>query len=711
MNTDLRSALVLHFDPLIPQAGLIAFAVMAAAIFLGALLLGKRRGLVARGLCAAAFLCVLANPSLLEEERRGARDVAAIVLDSSPSNLSAQRSSQAQDALAYLKEKLGNRADLELRTVEIPAAGTEDALTRTRVFGPLAQALSDVPRSRRAGVILVTDGQIHDVPGVKDNKFDDFGPVQALLTGNRNEKDRKISIIEAPAYGLIGQTVRVRFRVEDRGTGLPATAEITLRSGEDEPQTLRVPVGEEQSFVFPIEHAGQNVLEIETPAMDGEISAANNRAAIMVNGVRDRLRVLLISGVPHAGERMWRDTLTSDPGVDLVHFTILREPDKIDATPPQEMSLIAFPFHELFEEKLKDFDLVIFDRYRRNNTMPDFYFGNIARYVEHGGALLLSVGPEFADASHSIYRSDLSDVLPAAPDGQVYEAPFRPDLTDAGKRHPVTAGLNWNGGTAWGQWQRQIGLEDIAPQSSATDSGTEILMQGNEKRPLLLLARKGRGRVAEIASDQIWLWARGYDGGGPHADLIRRVAHWLMKEPELEENALDLSADGNILTIRKRAIKADPAEKTILTDPDGKQTELLLKPGAEGWDEAHVTATRTGVWRAVSGNLSRVAIVGAPNAPENLDIRATPEKLAPVLKASGGGAIWLSDTPRPEIRRVAPDALASGRGWIGLRHNGDYTVVGLKIRPLITPWIAAGGLLAFALLAWLIEAGRRLKKA
>lgn len=708
MTSGIRSALVLHFDPLLPPAVLTVLAVAAAIALIAALLAWRRRGIAFRALAAAAFLCVLANPALVEEERRSARDIAMLVLDQSPSNLSPQRTQQAQDVFAYLKETLGNRPDLELRTLELPAGGDadadSDALTRTRLFGPLAQALADVPRSRRAGAILITDGQIHDIPAAKES-FGDFGPVHALLTGNRNEKDRRIVIVEAPAYAVIGQTVRVRFRVEDRGGGLPGTAEITLRAGEDEPQTLSVPVGEEQSFVFPVDHAGQNVLELETPAMDGEISAANNRAAIMVNGVRDRLRVLLISGVPHAGERMWRDTLTSDPGVDLIHFTILREPDKIDATPPQEMSLIAFPFHELFEEKLKDFDLIIFDRYRRNDTMPDFYFGNIARYVQRGGALLLSVGPEFADAAHSIYRSDLSDVLPASPDGQVYESPFRPDLTDTGRRHPVTAGLDWNGGTQWGQWQRQIGLENIGPGSD-----TEILMRGNENRPLLILSHAGQGRVAEIASDQIWLWARGNDGGGPHADLIRRIAHWLMKEPALEENALDLSVNGNALTIRRRALRPDPAEKTVLTDPDGGRSDITLAPSADGWDEAHVTATRSGIYRVDSGALSRVAIAGAPNAPENADIRSTPEKLAPILDGSGGGALWLSDTPRPEIRRVDPGSRASGANWIGLRRNGDYTVAGVTIRPLLAPWVAATGLLALALLAWVVEAGRKGKR-
>lgn len=692
-----HAAFALHFDPLVPEAILAAFAVLSVAVFLVAFAAGRRRGIVWRALSVLAFLAVLSNPSLIEEERRPARDVALLVLDSSPSNSSPQRAEQAKAAFEHLKAEISQKTDVELRVLEIPAAQAPDALTRTRVFEPMAQALSDVPRGRRAGALLITDGQIHDVPDASPS-LADFGPVHALLTGNRDEKDRRIVIVEAPAYGVIGQSVRVRFRVEDKGRGLPDRAKISFRAGKEEAESANVASGEEQSFSFTVEHAGQNVLEIETPAMDGEISNANNRAAIMVNGVRDRLRVLLISGVPHAGERMWRDTLTSDPGVDLVHFTILREPDRIDSTPSSEMSLIAFPFHELFEEKLSEFDLIIFDRYQRNGTMPDYYFSNIARYVERGGALLLSVGPEFADAARSIHGSDLARVLPAAPDGAIHEEPFRPEPTVSGARHPVTASLRWRDGREWGPWLRQIGLSDIAPAPEA-----EILLRGAENRPLLVLAREGEGRVAQIASDQIWLWARGYEGGGPHADLIRRVAHWLMKEPELEENALDLSTEGGSLTVRRRALAPDPSEKTYLTDPEGNRSEIALEPGVDGWDTARRTVTRTGVWRVESGPLARVAIAGEPNALENADIRATPEKLADILRESGGGALWLADTPTPEVREVAPGRSAFGRNWVGLRRNGDYTVSGVRVRPLVTPWIAAAVLLSLALLAWIVE--------
>lgn len=704
MNTQAYSALVLHFDWLASPVLLAVLTGIGALLLAASIITGRRQGIVLRVLATTAFLVVLANPSLMEEQRRSARDVAVVVMDSSPSNTLPTRSEQSRAALEYLKNTLLNRDDLELRTLELPSPEDPEALTSTRLFGPLSQALSDVPRSRRAGVIFITDGQIHDVPD--KSALSEFGPVHTLLTGSPEEKDRRIVMLEAPFYGLIGQNVRIRFRIEDKGTGFPQSASITLRTDSAVLETLTVPTGSDQTFVLPVEHAGQNVLELETPVVTGEISAANNRAAISVNGVRDRLRVLLISGVPHAGERMWRDTLTSDPGVDLVHFTILRDPSKIDNTPAQEMSLIAFPFHELFEEKLSEFDLIIFDRYRRNDTMPDFYFGNITRYVERGGALLLSVGPEFSQDSISIFHTAFSDLLPVSPDGQVYEETFRPAKTPIGARHPVTAGMKWNKGVEWGSWYRQIGLERVAG-----DSDSETLMEGPDNRPLLILSRKGQGRLALLASDQLWLWARGHDGGGPHADLIRRIAHWLMKEPELEENALDLAVSGKELIVRRRLLKAAQQEEPILTDPDGVKTRIALKPGEDGWEDAKIPLSKTGVYRVDSDSLSRVVIAGEPNAPENADIRATEEKVAPVARASGGGILWLARDPAPKIRDVSPGAASAGRGWIGLRRNADYTVSGVTIRPLLSPATACAALLAAVVLAWMQEAGRFRRKS
>ncbi len=282
--------------------------------------------------------------------------------------------------------------------------------------------------------------------------------------------------------------------------------------------------------------------------LPGEVSTLNNRVAITINGVRDRLRVLLVSGEPHAGERTWRRLLKADPAVDLVHFTILRPPEKDDLTPLNELALIAFPTRELFQQKIGEFDLIILDRFQNRGILPPPYLRNIADYVRHGGALLMDVGPEFASPS-SLDDTPLRDILPAhplrGPDGElgndgVVDGAFRPAVTALGTRHPVTEGLpGWHADASpsWGSWYRRIGASDLhGSVLLSAEAGTTGV--GTDAAPLLLLERVEQGRVALLLSDQIWLWSRGHQGGGPQAELLRRVAHWLMRQPALEEDAL-----------------------------------------------------------------------------------------------------------------------------------------------------------------------------
>jgi hypothetical protein len=175
-----------------------------------------------------------------------------------------------------------------------------------------------------------------------------------------------------------------------------------------------VPVGETLNLPLTLDHAGQNVIQFIVPEAEGELTDRNNAAVVQINGIRDRLRVLLVSGEPHPGQRTWRNLLKSDPSVDLVHFTILRPPDKQDGVPVSELSLIAFPTRELFMEAVDEFDLIIFDRYQRRGILPMLYIDNIRQYVMDGGALLLAAGPDFASAA-SLYRTPLSEILPGRP--------------------------------------------------------------------------------------------------------------------------------------------------------------------------------------------------------------------------------------------------------------------------------------------------------
>ena len=682
-------ATTVDFAPFVPLVML--WTLIAASLALtGYALVRRARGAWARVLAFAAMILVLANPLIVHETRAPLSDVAVIVVDRSQSMGVERRSEQAASALAAIKKRLTGEPNLEIRetSVTTQTAGEDNG---TQLFAALDSALADVPPERVAGAILITDGEVHDA----SRKSGLRAPLQALIAGRKDERDRKLTVVDAARFAIVGQDGDIVLRVDDFGAGGGDTAAVDVRVDGRDTGTREVPVGRAATIHVPIAHGGENVIELEAAPGPAELTLQNNRAVVTVSGVRDRLRVLLISGEPHAGERVWRNLLKADPSVDVVHFTILRPPDKQDFTPIDELSLIIFPYRKLFVEKLDQFDLVIFDRYRERGILPLAYFENIAGYVENGGALLVSAGPEFSEPT-SIYRTPLASVLPAAPTGDIVAQGFKPIVTPAGQAHPVTrdlAGAN-TGDTppSWGRWFRLIGANKITG---------ETVMSGPNDRPLLVLDNVGKGRVAELLSDQGWLWARGFEGGGPEAELLRRLAHWLMKEPELEEERLSASIRGGEISIERRTM-ADDAGPVTLIFPSGRRQSVALAKAAPGLWRAGVKADELGLYRLNDAALSAVAAAGPLNPKEVADMRATDSILKPFADASGGSVHWLADGV-PQVRRVGPGATAAGENWIGLRANGAYRITAVEQRPLLPVWAALFLLLATLLLAWRME--------
>ena len=674
------------FEPVLPWA-LIAVMGVAGIALLVMLALGRSRGTPLRAVAFALLLAALANPVIRSEARQPLPDIAVAVIDHSLSQQSGERMQRTDAAVAALKDAVARLPNTELRTVEVKSgASSED--DGTRAFEVLNRALGDIPPERFAGAIMITDGEVHDAPA-DPAKSGIGGPLHALITGSKSEKDRQVVIEKAPRFGMVGQQQTIAFRL-DEANGPGQSVPVTVSVGGAAPSTIDVTPGQTVEVPITVDHAGQNIVEITAPPLDGEISLQNNRAVAVIDGVRDRLRVLLVSGEPHPGERTWRNLLKADPAVDLVHFTILRPPDKDDATPVRELSLISFPVRELFEEKLSRFDLVIFDRFRRRGVLSTAYYQALADYVENGGALLASVGPEFAEPG-GLYDTPLARVLPGEPEGRVLAQPFRPALAEPGRRHPVTAGLT--GADRWGRWLRQIPVRQ--------KSGTALLA-GIDGRPLVILDKVGQGRVAEVLSDTIWLWARGWEGGGPHDELLRRLAHWLMREPDLEEESLAAEIRGDRLEVTRRSL-APAATEVEVTRPDGATLRLPLVDQGDGRATARLAIDQPGLWRVADGGLSAVAAAGNPSPLEMAELAATPERLRPVAEATGGAVRWLAEGGVPELRRVGSGRVAEGRGWIGLAARGEHLVSGLKEFPLLPAWllllIGGGALLA----AWLRE--------
>ncbi len=681
--------LSLAFEPLIswPLLGLVLAPLLLLA-FVG--LWFRQRGAVFRFAALLALTAALLNPVLLDEEREALKSVVAVVVDRSQSQDIGERTKQTDEALAGLQQRLGRFKQFDVRVVEAGKSEAAEERTETRLFGALESAFRDVPPSRIGGAIMITDGEVHDAPG---GTPDFNAPLHALITGNDQEKDRRIRFENAPRFGLVGKPLEMTYRVI--GTNNEAgSVDVRVSVNGEQVSVERATIGQAMPLQVTIPGAGRNIVELAIDPEPDELTDTNNRAIALIDGIRENLRVLLVSGEPHAGERTWRNLLKSDASVDLVHFTILRPPEKQDGTPINELSLIAFPTRELFVEKIKDFDLIIFDRYQHRDVLPVLYYDYIAEYVEKGGALLIAAGPEYAGES-SIARTPLMSALPAMPTGEVVEKAFYPRLTELGQRHPVTRGLDGSATEPphWSRWFRTIGVEN---------PGGEAVMKGADNRPLLLLDRKGEGRVGMFLSDQGWLWARGFEGGGPHVQLYRRIAHWLMKEPELEEERLTADGRGMMLEIRRQTMSDDPGPAQIIT-PSGKAMTVKLERAEPGVFLGSIETSEIGLYQVGNGDLKALAHVGPVNAPEFTDVVSTENRLRAPAEATGGSVRRLAQSSTlgnlaggvtlPSVVPVRSTGAASGNDWIGLRTTDDSVLKAVSRVPLFGGFLGLGLLL------------------
>ena len=686
----------LILNPLVPLLAIYALAVLSV---FGVGLAAWRRlnSWWLRGLAALAVLGALANPSVLREDRAPLSDIVIALVDETASQKLSDRSDQTAGALARLRSQIAKIENTDLRVVTVPD-GDGDA--GTQLMTSLSTALAEEPQTRVAGIVTLTDGRLHDIERAPNLPT----PIHTLLSGRDTDWDRRLTVSNAPAFAIMGETVTLTLRIDDQGAAPTADAVVNLSIAidGDAPISFQIPVGQDIELPLDLPHGGMNVVQFATPFADGELTDRNNAAVVQINGVRDRLRVLLVSGEPHPGERTWRNLLKSDAGVDLVHFTILRPPEKQDGVPVDELSLIAFPTRELFLEKINDFDLIIFDRYRRRGILPAAYFDSITDYVINGGAVLISSGPEYGGAE-SIYRSPLGQILPGAPTARVFEEGFTPQITDLGARHPVTEGLeklspNPNGeGPGWGRWFRLVDV--IVPDTANT------VMSGLDDRPLLTLDRIGDGRVALIASDQSWLWDRGFEGGGPQLELLRRLAHWMMKEPDLEEEALFAQASGQTMRIIRRTL-TDTAGDVTVTHPDGSQTILSLKEVSPGRFETMWTAPEVGLYRLVEAGKETVIALG-PAAPREFEQTiASGEALRPIVDSTRGGTLVMADGDFA-VRSVRAGRPAAGRGWIGITPRGAYQTADISSNPVLPAWAFLLLAAVLSIAAWLRE-GRKM---
>jgi hypothetical protein len=681
-----------EFSPLLPLWGLL---VLASGLLIASLVRVRTAPLGAffRVLAGGMVVLFLAGPQLIQRTYQPLGDQAIILIDESASSSVSERSAIADAALPEL------RAALEAEGVEVREGRFGDADSSDLGRG-LKEALATVARDQLAGVFVLSDGQVDLGTFGEDRSLP--APVHGLLLGDPDRQtDRRVAVTTASPYGILGEDARFEIEVEDT-TGLPAVP-VTVRVDGEALFTRDIPTGGPQAIDVPIDAPGSHIVEFATPTIPGEITKRNNVATSRVSIIRDRLRVLLISGEPHAGERVWRNVLNSDPAVDLVHFTILKPMEKPTTARADELNLIPFPSRELFLDKLKHFNVVIFDRYTYRGVISSFELSEVTRFVEGGGAVLIAAGPELASTGSLAAQPNLGYILPAVPKGTAVNKPFIPQLTETGERHPITKNLPDPG--EWGRWLRHVPVE--------VRSGTALLEDGSGA-PLLVTDRVGEGRIGMLLSDHLWLWARGFDGGGPHAEFLRRLVHWLMAEPELEEEALNATLDAEgTLTLTRRSLESEVNLATVTT-PEGESSTLSFEEQSPGVFQARatgITADQVRVETATSGGrpLKAAAIRERAATREFSDITTTTEKLAPLVQATGGGFHVLPEPGAglPRLRTVsAARGSRAGDDWLGLASRNARAVTSSRREPALPRWAYAliAGSLLFA--AWVAESGR-----
>ena len=682
----------LQISPLL-DIGILQILAVLCLIAVVVFALFQLRGTIWRGVVMVLVLLALLAPQFADQDREKLSDIVLVLVDRSASQEIGDRSEQTDETIKQLRDRFAGNDTIELRFEDV--TGQSD----TRMFAVVDRLLGGIPRERLGGIMMITDGQVHDVPA----RLDLGAPLHVLITGHEDEHDRRLQIRQSADYGIVGKDAE--FMVEaidhDLAKGTPIAVRMLLEDGTE--KEIYLPANEQHRINIPVPHAGPVLAELRMDEIEDETDQTNNRLILETTGVRDRLRVLLLSGEPHPGERAWRNLLRADPGVDLVHFTILRPPEKGDDTPINELALIPFPIRDLFEVRLRQFDLIIFDRYQMRGVLPAHYLEKVVDYVKWGGAALVVAGPEYIGAD-GLSSTVLNDLMPAVATGRIMEQPFVPRVNDAGRLHPVTAAIAGSPSTPpkWGRWYRQI-------ETRTSDPDVMTLMTGADDMPLLTLQRVEEGRVAMLSSDQMWLWQRGHDGGGPVAELLRRLSHWLMKEPALDENTITTvrSADGESLILNWRKIGANPEIGSVINPETGEQVNAAFEKQPDQTWQAVVPMAERGLIRVRGRDLSdrtqtALHVDRDVLTAESRNTNSTPEILAGLV-AQNDGYIGRIENGLPDFRHIPSDRVRHGLNWAGFLETDSYrTIVGGITNLLPIPLIA---LLigAICLVGWRVE--------
>ncbi|MEM6994430.1 MAG: hypothetical protein AAF721_28200 [Myxococcota bacterium] len=453
---------------------------------------------------------------------------------------------------------------VEVRTFDEttqPLAGDlADTLSTTPdgAASDLAGALSELSQPGRrettplAGVVVISDGLVaadDAADGHVQAVAESLGvPITTVATGAPAIVDASVADVRAGEFAFVENVAEFEATIVAHGLAGAATSVELRRDGEVvASKRIRLPAdGVPRSVQFEVapDRIGQFVYELAVPALPAEATTANNRRAFVVKVLRDKVRVLHVAGRPDWDVRALRTLLRRDPNVELLSYYILRGMDDIsreDTTAP--LSLIPFPTEELFEEQLGSFDLVVLHNFDAIRHQVGQYVDNMAQYVLEGGALVL-IGGDLGLADGGYATPAMAAVMPVNTRDRVglTEQRFRPGLTDAGRRHPISAWLSAAEGTSWDALPELSDFNRLSMTSRPATIGASALLVhpderdgSGEPRPILAVAEPGRGRSMVLATGSTWRLGFApdlplIDGARPYDLLWLGAVRWLLRD-------------------------------------------------------------------------------------------------------------------------------------------------------------------------------------
>ena len=598
------------------------------------------------------LLILVFNPLINSMRKLHHKDILIVMYDKTQSVIETKKIDQLIKVKKNIKDIIVDEEKLEIVEIEVNNLNNKDGKIQTKIITNVQKAFQKLEKNRVAGVIIVTDGIIHDLDKIEEDFIDI--PIHFFLLGNKNERDRSIITENIPEYAVVGKPIDFMFKIIDENFQEEVSASFILDGMQILTKTFITNINHQ--IKLPINHAGENLLEIKINNHPNEITFANNYKVFKINGIHEKLRVMLISGEPNMGLRNWRNILNSDPSIELLHFTILRPPSKRDLTPVKELALIPFPSQELFSADISKFSLIILDQYTLQGILPKKYLDNIVDYVIGGGAILNISGQEYL-SDRSLLNSSLVNILPTRPE-EFFIGPFLPSLTDLGKRHPITNTLEKDfKDYKWGKWFSFIKANKISGQT---------LMSAN-KYPLLIINEVSQGRVAQILSDQSWVWNKDRENKGPLVELLRNTIHWLLKTPELQENYLNVIKNNNFITLNLNSLNEGDTS-AIITSPSGENLFVLMKDNKNGSLFGKFESTEYGKFNIKVNDIEKDFFIGITDSKELEKVSSSSFLINSFFEKNKQylySITWLGDSI-PKIVKVFNKNNIAGSNWVGL---------------------------------------------